>query len=74
MKNYLLQVDIGFHTPVKVVIKADSIKDAEDHLYQNIGSDQLVSLWFQQNPRKIISAESTKEKAMFTQLKQPIWG
>lgn len=74
MKNYLLQVDIGFHTPVKVVIKADSIKDAEDHLYQNIGSDQLVSLWFQQNPRNVISAESTKEKAMFTQLKQPIWG
>lgn len=27
-----------------------------------------------QNPRKIISAESTKEKAMFTQLKQPLWG
>lgn len=74
MQNYLLQVDIGFHTPVKVVIKADSIKAAEDHLIQNIGDDRLVRLWYQQNPCKIISTESTKEKAMFTQLIQPIWG
>lgn len=71
MKNYLLQLDIGLHTPVKVVIKADSAKAAEDEI-KNIGVDKLVVLWHEQYKPLVVEVEETTALHHFIQTKEPI--
>lgn len=71
MQNYLLQVDIGFNTYVKIVIKADSAKAATDEI-KNISFDKLVELWHRQHRPLVVQVEQTKETyCNFYQTKEP---